>query len=131
MRLARVVALLAALVAALPLSAFGQGLLFCRPMNRVMTTCCCQHRVTAAEPNAPTFERAPCCERIEPGSHGVISTVPAVASRLDASLAVALAPPFELAAVPFVRTVTSLPASARAPPETGPPLFIRHCSLLT
>jgi len=131
MRLARVVALLAALVAALPLSAFAEGLLFCRPMNRVMTTCCCQHRATTADPNTPSFERAPCCERLESGSHGVISAVPEAAPRLDAPLAITLAPPFELAALPFVRTVANSQALARAPPRTGPPLFIQHCSLLT
>lgn len=131
MRLARVLALLTALVAALPLGAFGESLLFCRPMNRVMSSCCCQHRPSAEEPKAPRFERGACCERIESGSHGVVSAVREGVLRFEASLAATLAPPFELETLPFVRAVTSSQAQARAPPRAGPPLYIQHCSLLT
>jgi hypothetical protein len=131
MKLARALAFLTACVVALPVLALGQGPFFCRSMERVMSSCCCQHEGPSAherDAGSPRLERAACCVRIE-ATTGSAALRPA-AALLDAPLLVALGPAFEPVPTPAARALGSSHVQARAPPDTGPPLFIQNCSLL-
>src|ERR1700753_2538148 len=128
---ARWVALLTALAVLLPASAFGRTHYFCRMMDRVVDTCCCDtddHDESAS--CGPRVRSSDCCEKLSAGTGS---------RALRASGTDFQVPPPALAAtlpaavyfVPKSVAVLTLPVPARAPPGIGPPLFIVHCSLLT
>lgn len=129
----QLIALVTALAVLLPGSAFARTQFFCRMMNRVVATCCCETEANGSE-NAscqPHVRATDCCEKI------TTSVRSATAARaLDTDFSVPPAP--MTATVPahvyvFPKAVgTLMPmAQARAPPGVGPPLFISNCSLLT
>lgn len=133
---ARLLALLALVLVALPLGAMGRNQYLCHAMGRVMDECCCP---AARAGQAPTqasgvaeVKARSCCELLERTSR---DTAPALR---DGTLRV---PAAELATAPSVVVVVLQPppyvfeaevVQARAPPpRAGPPLFLQNCSLLT
>ena len=129
----QLIALVTALAVLLPGSAFARTQFFCRMMNRVVATCCCDADANSSDDVSyqPQVRATDCCEKVTTQARS------ATAARvLDTDFSV---PPALLAAtVPadvyvFPETVAILTrmAQARAPPGVGPPLFILNCSLLT
>lgn len=132
---ARLLALLALVLVALPLGAMGQSQYLCRAMGRVMDECCCRAAPTAEVKHASgvTEVKAPdCCQLLERSGR---DSTPALR---DGNPRV---PPAELATTVPVVIVVLEPApylfaaevvQARAPPpRAGPPIFLENCSLLT
>jgi hypothetical protein len=132
MKLTRLLALLATLVVALPVSGLGRELLFCRAMDRVVGACCCKHNASVERdaPRGPRAERSPCCVRFEGSDRSAPSAVREGTISDHAQALSALAPAIELLPAPPNATLATSGVQARAPPHTGPPLFIEHCSLL-
>ncbi|HEX7672282.1 MAG TPA: hypothetical protein VF395_21950 [Polyangiaceae bacterium] len=129
----QLIALVTALAVLLPGSAFARTQFFCRMMNRVVATCCCDTDATSSEDVGcqPQVRTTDCCEKVATRAR----SAPA-ARALDTDFSV---PPAVLTAtVPAhvyvfpeaVGTLTRM-AQARAPPGVGPPLFLLNCSLLT
>ena len=124
----RIVALLLGLATVLPSAAFARTHYFCRMMDRVMASPCCdaeRQKVDAREE-----ARAPdCCVRISasgrdvaPATRSDVAFVPA------ATLLATISEPVYVP--PAGRDVAPRTAQARAPPLLGPPLFLAHCSFL-
>lgn len=110
---------------------FAEGSFFCRMMGRAVTECCCAHEAPRAQAtHAAEMSAADCCERLSQAAHN------GVAVRHDAGVQTPYAPvmlpltwfEYPVRAVPLV---SSRPALARAPPGLGPPLFIKHCAILS
>jgi hypothetical protein len=131
---ARVVALVVALFMALPAGAFARGLYFCRSMDRVMEDCCCGTDTSIAPASrGAELQRTDCCQLLRPALQG---GVPATQARNAA----AAPPPLvtilpELVAMPL-RAVRRVPGRtrterARGSPSLGPPVYLKHCVLLT
>jgi hypothetical protein len=128
---ARWVALFTALAVLLPASAFARAHYFCRMMDRVVDTCCCDADVRDESASCePQLRSNDCCEKI---------TAATRSAALGPAVTEFHVPPAALSAtvlaaayvVPKSVGVLTLPLQARAPPGVGPPLFIVHCSLLT
>jgi hypothetical protein len=132
----RVVALLVSLATVLPSTAFARVHYFCRMMDRVMDSPCCESERAAAR--LPPREdivvheeaRAPdCCLRVEASRTGVAPgprySLPVV---ISAALVATLSR--SVFTLPPASTVDAHFEDARGPPPLGPPLFLAHCSLL-
>jgi hypothetical protein len=129
---AQLIAVLTVLAVLLPGSAFARAQYFCRMMDRVVATCCCDadsgHRdgPSCAVQVRPTD----CCEKITTGTRS--ATLKAISNELSIpSAAIASTVPAPVHLFPRAVEGLILPRQARAPPGVGPPLFIVHCSLLT
>jgi len=125
------IAVLTALAVLFPGSAFARTQYFCRMMNRVVATCCCdsdgQSRVEA---NSAQVRASDCCERLTTAARP--AAVRAVAKDFSvppAALVATIPAPVYVFRTTFA--AHTLPAQARAPPGVGPPLFVLNCSFLT
>lgn len=131
--LSRLFVVAAVLVTLLPAGAFASTRYFCKMMDRVTASecCCAKQRLTPSHAVDDAIQAEGCCERLQRAdstlpsstrptpldnpSYGVAATLPAL--QLDA---------------PDARSgVAATPGAARAPPLFGPPLFLKHCVLLT
>jgi hypothetical protein len=126
---ARILALVTALLALLAVSPPERAHYFCRMMDRVVDSCCCESPA-AADGACPAQLKAPdCCVRLTRG------TLPAAEARRDVVPPLsspALAPvelPLVVAAPPLELANVGRRAQ-RVLPTRGPPLFLRHCALL-
>jgi hypothetical protein len=132
----RLLALLTALAIALPLGAAGGDLFFCHVMGRTLASCCCPGATSSSRHvrNATLdakIEKSNCCTVVE---REVMPTIPGIrdeATRVDAPLAAISMALFEAIPGPSLRALLDDPVRARAPPGSGPPLFLKHCALLT
>lgn len=122
--------LVAAFVVALPAVARAQPRLFCRMMEQVVSTCCCDsaksHRRVESELRAAPLD---CCERIVPlgsGAHAAPRPEPTIP---PASLAVLLEGPSHAVERALVEGSVARPGRG-PPPRMGSPLFITNCALL-
>jgi hypothetical protein len=129
-------ALLALLLVALPLGAAGRDQYFCRMMGRLMDSCCCvppgaDTSHVARSSGGPRLERQDCCERVE-GLRASATALRDAAVRLPLSAfaTLACARPL-LPELPSMGSVQGEAVQARAPPPTGPPLYLKHCALLS
>jgi hypothetical protein len=130
----RLLALFTALLLALPAAGMFGPRWFCSMMGRVMSSSCgCSSEPAAEaphEPQGPQLESSDCCSRLEPG-HGA-----GVALRELSAGVASLALPHVDTLKPLVPRASELakqrqPVAARAPPSTGPPLFLENCSILS
>ena len=120
-------ATLAALTVLLASIAADRTHYFCKMMGEAVAECCCpgQH-----EPAETVALRAPdCCERLVSAKRAVAATSVDATIDVGPPVCVALAPLVEAPTVDY-RLHHARPATARAPPALGPPLFLSHCSLL-
>jgi hypothetical protein len=128
---ARMFALLAALILLLPGGGAGRAQYYCQMMGRVVATCCCETGAAAHAPDAAReFQAADCCQRISSarpsaslGTHEALRGVPA------AALLSTVPQPF-----PVSRSSVALRScaeSTQAKLAIGPPLFVKHCALLS
>lgn len=128
----RLFALLATVALLLPGGALAKSAYFCRLMDRVGPTCCCEEARTehARHATGPELRGTGCCERL---------TVPdraTAANPNDTGLDVGATPLSALIPVPLhdvssARVGAVPPPQARAPPAVGPPLFLAHCAFLS
>jgi hypothetical protein len=128
---ARILALLAALILLLPGGGAGRAQYYCQMMGRVVATCCCEPGASAQAPGAAReLQVADCCQRISSalpsaslGTHEALRGVPAAAllSTVPAPLQWASATP----------SASACAESTQAPLAIGPPLFVKHCALLS
>ena len=128
----RLLALFAVLLVALPLAAAARELYQCRMMGRVMSSCCCASSAQTAHAadRGPSLEKSDCCTRLEQRTQAA-SGVRDEAAR---SAAAPLATQTRVCVIlpePVQDLRVREPAHARAPPPTGPPLFLKHCALLS
>jgi hypothetical protein len=132
----RLLALLTALAIALPLGAGGRDLFFCHVMGRTLSSCCCP-RVTNSSVHVRTAtddaraEKSNCCTVVD---RDVTPTIPGIrdeATRVQASLAATRVTRLDAIPEPNIETLLDNPVRARAPPASGPALFLKHCALLS
>lgn len=127
---AQLAALFAALIVALPGSAWARAHFLCRMTGQEMPARCCKAGHGNAKSHEPQARPLDCCERVAPVAHnaalGTRLTTESVAPA--ALVALALEPPY-LPAYTFAAPPS--PEQARAPPSLGPPLYLVHCALLS
>jgi hypothetical protein len=131
---ARLLALLAVLLVAVPLGAAESVRYFCHSMGRVMAACCCPSAAAAKQTRprcSPEIRSRDCCERLQPD---LTQAAPVVRDKASsAGYAPALLESQSLVVVGAALeadTLVSEPLEARAPPPRGPPLFLANCSFL-
>jgi hypothetical protein len=111
--------------------ALAKARYFCHMRNAVTVDCCCakQEHATGSE-NSSDLRALGCCELVKVQGH----LAPMV--RVDEPGATPDWSPATLPTLtpllPQITTAVTAPnPRAMAPPWQGPPLFLRHCSLLT
>ena len=125
-----VFALLASLLVLLPNGGPVRSEHYCRMLGRVVASCCCENDVAVAPGAAQQVQLEGCCQRIS--SLGRNATLGG-----DKALRV-------VGAAALAATVLALPEadsrgcsdsqcgeSTQAPLAIGPPLFMKHCALLS
>lgn len=132
----RLLALLTALAIALPLGAAGPDLYFCHVMGRTLSSCCCPDAASSSPHTrgatvGAKVQKSDCCTVV---NRAVAPTIPGVrdeATRLHAPLAAISVALLEAIPAPGLSALIDDPVGARAPPGSGPSLFLKHCALLT
>jgi hypothetical protein len=127
----RAMALVMAMLVAVPASGLGELLFFCTMTGEVGPKCCCQHEVEQDLVEGLSVSAVPCCEIV-----GSEQQVPP--ARVEVHTPKFETPQF--AALLFkpgnhtqihIPTRLALPHGSRGPPpDTGPPIFIKHSSYL-
>lgn len=128
--------LLTALLVLLP----GQGSVrvehFCRMAGRVVASCCCDEAATASSPGeaspgaAQQLQVDNCCQRLSSAGRSA-SFAP---SKALPALALAALPPsraLDFDAQPGCSLGSQCAEVTQAPLAIGPPLFVKHCALLS
>ena len=126
--MARLSALLLAILLLLPRAALGAVVLHCGGMQTAEKCCCCHKKPKPA--SEPLLKRAPCCDVQSPAhapstpatTHASELKLPALALAGEESHLPVLSSP-ELSNAPQA-------ALARGPPARKVPLFLSHCTLL-
>jgi hypothetical protein len=127
---ARLMALVVVASLLASVSGLARVLYVCHMSGRVAPACCCGAAKKAPSQHA-TLRRVDCCERI---------AIQARASLASGAVEFPDLPPSELAAtIPAVEPrrfrLTAQdgwsPHWSRGPPDTGPPIYLRNCTLLT
>jgi hypothetical protein len=127
---AQLAALFAALIIALPGSAWARAHFLCRMTGQEMPARCCKADHVEHASHEPQARPLDCCERIAPVAHtGALGTRLTAENIAPAALAALVPeapylPPHALAAA-------RSPEQARAPPPSGPPLYLVHCAFLS
>src|SRR6187431_591789 len=131
----RGLALLAALLLALPLATISRSQYFCSMMERITLGGCCCHASHAEEAEQVEeghagIKASDCCAPVEAKSQPVAAPAD-VTSRTLGSMLAYLEPTEWLLEAPVVDLAPFEPPQARAPPPARLKLFLKHCSLLT
>ena len=127
----RAMFLMLALLLAVPVSGVGSLIFFCTMTGGLGPKCCCQYEVKQDAIDVPSVRAAPCCQEVS-----VERQVPPTRAEVQA-------PQFETPKFVASRCSTgehtrvgalerlALPNSSRGPPpDTWPPICIKHCSFL-
>jgi len=130
---ARIAALLAVVLVALPAFAFAQNRYFCAAMGLVMESCCCKSASESPGAKCPVqVQAADCCELLESAEREATPAVrDGAATRVPAPALVATLSPWAVALGVDARELGGAVRQARAPPSHGPPLYLKHCVLLS
>lgn len=124
-----VLALIAGLM--VPVTAFARVLSICNMRGRTARVCCCHRGQQKAQHcKTPAAEQAPCCTQLI--SHADKGAMGQAGASLDVPPAALVGHAPALAY--FEREIAEnsrLAARARAPPQGGPPLFLRDCRILS
>ncbi len=127
----RALALGLAILVAVPASGLGQLVYFCTMTGEVGPKCGCQHEVDLEHAGHPSVSTAPCCEIVSSEQHVPPTRVEVHTLQFETPNLVTLR--FQ----PSHRTLGRVPMDLAVPhgprgppPDTGPPIFIRHCSYL-
>ena len=131
----RALALLAALLLALPLAAISRNQYFCQMLERITLGGCCCHASHAAEAEQveaghAEIKPSDCCAPVEGKSQAAAAPAD-VNSRTFGSVLAYVEPTQWLLEAPVGYLVPFEPRQARAPPPARLKLFLKHCSLLT
>lgn len=128
----QLIAAVTALALLLPGTAFARAHFFCRMMNRVVATCCCERDAAPSSEAlcAVKIRMSDCCERLAPSARTPTLKAFGTDVFVPPAAIVATVPALDYVLGPSIGA-RMLPAQARAPPIVGPPLFIAHCSFLS
>src|SRR5450432_3735549 len=124
-------ALLATLLVLLPSGGFARSEHYCRMSGRVVTSCCCDDAVAAATPSrSQQIQVEDCCQRISASTRSAsLGLHRAVRPIAPAALVPAVPEPFAMPQ--SIGVAGQCAESTQAPLAIGPPLFVRHCALLS
>ncbi|MEI9938709.1 MAG: hypothetical protein WDO69_15935 [Pseudomonadota bacterium] len=130
----KLLALLTALLLLLPGVVSAHAQYYCQMAGHVVAACCCKAEVSARPSSgslaAPECRVADCCQRISSpslaASAGAKQTLQHIAT---APLSFTVPPAFRVSARGESRRACA--ESTQAPLAIGPPLFVRHCALLS
>ena len=123
-------ALLASLLVLLPNGAPVRAEHYCRMLGRVVASCCCENDVAVAPGAAQQVQVEGCCQRISaPNQSATLGGEKAVRVVGAAALAATVfaLPEAESSGYPGRRCSEC----TQAPLAIGPPLFVKHCALLS
>ena len=123
--------MLATLLVLLPNGAPAPAEHYCRMMGRVVATCCCGDAGSSVAPRAgQQIQVENCCQRVSPANRSAsLAPSKALPSLAPAAfLAAALVP---RGALPSAGVGRKCAESTQAPLAIGPPLFVKHCALLS
>jgi hypothetical protein len=126
---ARILALFTALLSLLAVSVPARAHYFCRMMDRVVDSCCCESSAGLDVECGPELQAPDCCVRLTRG------TLPAFEARRDvvpplSSPALPSAAPLLLAAAAQWELPSTVRRAQRVLPTRGPAIFLRHCAFL-
>ena len=123
--------MLATLLVLLPNGAPAPAEHYCRMMGRVVATCCCGDEARPALPGAgQQIQVENCCQRVTPSNRSAsLAPSKALPSRAPAALLATVLEP--LGALPGAGVGRKCAESTQAPLAIGPPLFVKHCALLS
>jgi hypothetical protein len=127
----RLAALVAALLMALPASALGRSQYFCIGMGVARDSCCCKAKRAAEQGCGTQIKASDCCRVLERASRDATPAVREAAQQILPSALLAILPPFGPQPLDVAEGVRSATRLARAPPLSGPPLFLKNCALLS
>ena len=133
--LPRLLAVVAALLSVLPLSAAQGTQYFCRMMRQVTSACCCgpSHHAPGEHvvDHGPKLEAPDCCERVQKFEPAAAPALRDPSVHIPSPfLASVLAFP-EVVLGPQQRGLGSARVQARAPPGSRAAIFILNCALLS
>lgn len=119
------------LVASLFASAtgFARVQFLCRMTGLVGSACCCAHHEDGAEPAGAGVRPSDCCEAVAGKSAERAVTEPPSGVQVPEALSSVLLS-FVVPQAPNVVVEPPRLVRSRGPPANGPPLYIKHCSLL-
>ena len=128
--LARILAIMTAIVVALPASALPRTQYYCRMMGEVMSSCCCKGHGdgTTAQVQQDEVRHPGCCELVTTSDEAAPATRDAVAKVFPAGLVAVL--PISTDIGRSTGAATRLANVARGPPALAGPRYITHCRLL-
>ena len=127
----RSIALVIAVLVAFPVSGLGQLLFFCTMTGEVGPKCCCQHEVEPDALEGPSLRAASCCEVVSAEQQVPPMRVQVQASQFETPQFSALRFTLSDRTRVCAPTGLALPHGSRGPPpDTGSPIFIKHCSYL-
>jgi hypothetical protein len=126
---ARTLAFFTALLCLLAVSVPARAQYFCRMMDRVVDSCCCESSAGLEGERRAELRAPDCCVRLTRGA------LPAAEVRRDAvpplpAPALVTAAPLLIAAAPVRQLPNLRRPGQRVRPTRGPPLFLQHCALL-
>jgi len=124
-------ALLATLLVLLPNGAAGHAEHYCRMTGRVVESCCCGDTARPAPPSSgQRVQVEGCCQRISSANQSAsLGLQKALGSVAPAALSAHAVEP--LGALPRASVGGQCAESTQAPLAIGPPLFVKHCALLS
>jgi hypothetical protein len=124
-------ALLATVLVLLPSGGRVHSEHYCRMMGRVVASCCCDDAVGPSAPRSqPQIQEADCCQRISSAAPSTLGFDKALRDG-HAAPATRLTPFIVSALAPSLPDLGRCSESTQAPPALGPPLFVKHCALLS
>ena len=126
----QIIALLAVLAILMSGAAAAQTRYRCLMSGRIFEACCCADAGLPSAAHRPVEVRAQdCCERVisaaRPGATATLDVEQVLPAAFDATV------PFRMDLLPRPAREPLVIWRDRAPPGVGPPLFIKHCSLLS
>lgn len=133
---ARLFALLALILVAMPLGATGRNQYLCHAMGLVMDECCCPaaraREVVKQDSGVAEVKARGCCELLERTGRDSTPALRDASMRVSAAELATAAEPVVVLLQPPPYVFEAEAVQARAPPpRAGPQLFLQNCSLLT
>ena len=126
---ARVLALMTALLSLVAVSLPARAHYFCRMMDRVVDSCCCESTAGVDAECRAELKAPDCCVRLTRGALPAAEARRDVVPLLSSPALVPAGSPVALAA-PEVELPNVGRLARRVLPTRGPPLFLQHCALL-
>jgi hypothetical protein len=108
---------------------FARAQFLCRMSGQIGRACCCSRHTERAPAGTAEVRQTDCCQTVIAKSADRVVAEPPPGVEVPPAAGAFV--PFEVApAAPRAALVRLTPNRSRGPPLHGPPLYIKHCTLL-